>query len=52
MSLGTYSEIIVSEHSSLRTPQMRVKAAACKEEATCEHNPETLLCSWAKAHLK
>jgi len=36
-------EIIVHEHSSLCHPQMHVKALSCKEEAICEHDPETML---------
>ena len=31
---------------------MQVKALLCKEEAKCEHDPETLLLLWTKAHLK
>ena len=54
MGSGTLPEIIVCEHSSLCHPQMQVKAPSGREEAICEHDPETLpeWQSWTKAHLK
>jgi len=42
MGSGTLSEIIVCEHSSLRHPEMQVKALSCKEEDMCEHDPDML----------
>jgi len=34
----------VCEDSSPCHPQMQIKAILCKEEAMCEHNPETAPC--------
>jgi len=38
---GTLPKMIDREQSLKCHPQMQVKALSCKEEAICEHDPET-----------
>jgi len=40
MGSGRRPEIIISEHSSLRYPQIQVKVLSCKDEAICKHDSE------------
>ena len=52
MDSGTLPEITVHEHSLLCNPQMPITAVLREEEATCEHDPETLLSSLDQSSSK
>lgn len=41
MGSGKLPETAIYEYSSQWHPQMQVEALSCKEEAVCEHDPET-----------
>ena len=50
MGSGTLSEMTVCQHSA--NAQILIKALSCKEDAMCEHDPETLSSSLDRSSFK